>query len=66
MSRTYTWYADELAKGKNPNDWTKIKQQQLYISDKQGMYIFTITADATIFDKNYADYQEIIKTFEIK
>lgn len=66
MSRTYTWYADELAKGKNPNEWTKIKQQQLYISDKQGMYIFTITADATIFDKNYSDYQEIIKTFEIK
>lgn len=65
-TRTYLWVPQsELDRTQYHQEWTRLKQYQVYVAGKTKMYLVTFTSDEKIFDKNMSKYQDILKNLQL-
>lgn len=43
----------------------KIKQYQIYLAGKEKVYVVTFTAEASVFDKNFQKYNQILSNMQL-
>lgn len=65
--RLYKWLPEEEElKSKYPEEWTRIKQYQLYVAGKEHVFVITFTSKEEDFNNNYPIYEKILKTMTLE
>lgn len=65
-TRTYLWVPQsEIDRTEFHQEWTRLKQYQVYVAGKRKVYLVTFTADEDSFNKNVSKYQEVLKGLQL-